>query len=43
MIKIVAMKQIPYPPSEHSSQIVCGYINVTNLIQIVRITNIPDV
>lgn len=36
------MEQIPYPPSEHGEQILCGYVNASNAIQVIRITNIPN-
>lgn len=37
------MAQILSPlPSEHSGQILCGYVNATSQIQVVRITNIPN-
>jgi len=37
------MAQILFPlHSEHSGQILCGYVNATSQIQVVRITNIPN-
>ena len=37
------MAQILAPlPSEHSGQLLCSYVNATNLIQVIRITNIPN-
>jgi hypothetical protein len=41
IIKSTAMEQISYPPSEHGDQILCGYVNASNSIQIIRITSIP--
>lgn len=36
------MKQIPYLPSEHGDQILCSYVNASNSIHVIRITNIPN-
>jgi 3-hydroxymyristoyl/3-hydroxydecanoyl-(acyl carrier protein) dehydratase len=36
------MPQISSLPSDHSGQILCGYVNATSQIQIARITNIPN-
>lgn len=37
------MAQILAPlPSEHSGKLLCSYVNATNLIQVIRITNIPN-
>jgi hypothetical protein len=37
------MAQILSPlPTVHSGQILCGYVNATSQIQVVRITNIPN-
>lgn len=42
-MRAAVMAQILDPlPSEHYGQILCGYVNATNHIQIVRITNIPN-
>lgn len=34
------MNRIPFPTSEHPQQVLCGYVNTTNLIQVARIANI---
>lgn len=36
------MAQIFSLPCNHYGQILCGYVNATSQIQIVRITNIPN-
>ncbi len=37
------MEQIFAPlPSEHSDQLLCNYVNATNLIQVIWIADIPN-
>ncbi|WP_193200346.1 DUF1830 domain-containing protein [Nostoc sp. MG11] len=36
------MPQLPFLPCDYSDKIPCGYVNATNRVQIVRITNIPN-
>lgn len=36
------MDRVPFPASKHPQQVLCGYINHTNLIQIARVANISN-
>ncbi|MBD2307722.1 DUF1830 domain-containing protein [Chroococcidiopsis sp. FACHB-1243] len=36
------MDRVPFPASEHPQQVLCGYMNTTNLIQVARIANISN-
>ncbi len=42
MISVIMSQVLSPLPFEHSSQILCGYVNATSQVQIVRIANIPD-
>lgn len=41
IIKLTAMEQTPYLSFEQGNRILCSYVNASNSIQIIRITNIP--
>jgi hypothetical protein len=42
MSPVIMSQTLTHLPFENSSQILCGYINATSQIQIVRIANISD-